>query len=136
MTVFRAIPSTDGQHGVALDPEKGMGFTMASQPAGGVDLTELAIAKARAALRESNPDGALRWLAPVPTDERPKALKAGIRHSAARLAASNGEWHRCPAERTTPEVTDWGSRGAVCFVKPRIHHATRRNDGASSTLRS
>ena len=63
-----------------------------------MDLTELAIARARAALRDSNPDDALKWLDPIPTDERPRALEAEIRHSAAKLAASNGEWHRCERE--------------------------------------
>ncbi len=63
-----------------------------------MDLTEFAIARARAALGESDPDGALKWLDPIPTDERPRALEAEIRHAAAKLAASKGEWHRCERE--------------------------------------
>ena len=71
---------------------------MVNERPGGRGLTELAIAKARAALRDGHPDSALRWLDPVPTDERPKALEAEIRHSAAKLAASKGEWRRCERE--------------------------------------
>lgn len=63
-----------------------------------MDLMELAIARARAALRESNADVALKWLDPIPTDQRPRSLEAEIRHAAAKLAASNGEWHRCERE--------------------------------------
>ena len=71
---------------------------MPNERPSGRGLTELAIAKARAALRGGSPDSALRWLEPVPTYERPKALEAEIRDSAAKLAASKGEWHQCERE--------------------------------------
>ena len=64
--------------------------TMANMRTGGGGLVEFAITKARAMLRDRDPDGALRWLETVPTDARPKALESEIRHSAARLAASKG----------------------------------------------
>ena len=71
---------------------------MPNERPGGKGLTELAIAKARAALRGGSPDSALTWLEPVPNHERPKTLEAEIRYSAAKLAASKGEWHRCERE--------------------------------------
>ena len=64
----------------------------------GRDLTDLAITKARATLQDGDPVGALRWLEPVPNQMRPSALEAEIRYSAAKLAASKGEWHRCERE--------------------------------------
>lgn len=69
--------------------------TMANMRTGSGGLVEFAITKARGMLRDHDPDGALGWLEKVPTDARPKVLESEIRHSAARLAASKGEWHRC-----------------------------------------
>ena len=67
------------------------------RPVGG-GLTELAIAKVGAALRNDDLDGALSWLEAVPNQERPKALEAEIPYSTAKLAASKGEWGRCERE--------------------------------------
>lgn len=64
----------------------------------GIGLTDLAITKARAALRDGNPAGALRWLEPVPNRIRPSALESEIRCSLAKLAASKGEWQQCERE--------------------------------------
>ena len=71
---------------------------MPNERVGGGGLTELAIAKARAALRAGDSDSALRWLEPVPAQERPKALDAEVRYSSAKLAASKGEWRGCERE--------------------------------------
>ena len=63
--------------------------------AGAGGLTQLAIAKARAALGDGDPDSALEWLERVPIRERPKALEAGIRYATAKVAASKGDWSQC-----------------------------------------
>ena len=70
-------------------------MTIANMRTGSGGLAAFAITKARAMLRARDPDSALGWLERVPTDARPKALESEIRHSAAKLAASKGEWYRC-----------------------------------------
>lgn len=70
------------------------------QPAGG-DLTQLAVHRAAVALRDGDPDAALRWLQPVNPRDRPTSLEAEIRHAAAKLAASKGEWSRAARELET-----------------------------------
>ncbi|MCY4635483.1 MAG: phosphoribosyltransferase family protein [Acidobacteria bacterium] len=64
----------------------------------GGGLEGLAVAKARADLRNGDPDSAFGWLMAVPAEKRPKSLEAEIRYSRAKLAASGGEWGRCERE--------------------------------------
>ena len=74
------------------------GLTVLRDRLGGMGLAELAVAKARVALRKGDSDGATTWLEAVPAQERPKALEAEIRYCAAKVAASRGEWRRCERE--------------------------------------
>ena len=64
----------------------------------GGGLEQLAVAKARADLRNGDPDSAFGWLMAVPAEARPKSLEAEIRYSRAKLAASSEEWDRCERE--------------------------------------
>lgn len=64
----------------------------------GGGLEGLAVAKARADLRNRDPDSAFGWLMAVPAEKRPKSLEAEIRYCRAKFAASSGEWGRCERE--------------------------------------
>lgn len=72
--------------------------TMPNKLRDGGGLEGLAVAKARADLRNGDPDSAFGWLMAVPAEERPKSLEAAIRYSRAKLAASSKEWDRCERE--------------------------------------
>lgn len=61
-------------------------------------LTKLAVEKASAALRDGDPDMALKWLLPLPARDRPKEIEAKIRYAVAKLALSAGESVRCERE--------------------------------------
>jgi hypothetical protein len=61
-------------------------------------LTKLAIRRADAALRNGDPEAALKWLQSVAAPDRPKGLEAEIRYATAKLAATRGEWGRCERE--------------------------------------
>jgi hypothetical protein len=91
------------------------------RPSGG-GLAQLAVQSARTALRNGDPDAALKWLLPVPPHERPTPLEAEIRYAIAKIAAANLEWGRCERELEAALRLD-----PTPFYQRRLEHVRRRD---------
>src|SRR2546422_407159 len=95
---------------------------MSGDPTKRDGLTQLALTRAAAALAAGDAGAAVKWLEPIASRDRPRALEAEIRYAMARIAAAQSEWGSCERELEAALRLD-----SQPFYQRRLERVRRRS---------